>query len=101
MTKATGVQHSNIVCPDCATATEESPSCRQAQASIGGLEQCDFDAIPEQNWPGFLRVLQHLSRSSKEGHFVRRSSNVKSYIVSKSVDSKLVCPPKLPVMAQK
>jgi len=37
----------------------------------------------------------------KEGHFVRRSSNVKSYIVSKSVDSKLVCPPKLPVMAQK
>ena len=65
MTKATGVQHSNIVCPDCATATEESPSCRQAQASIGGLEQCDFDANPEQNWPGFLRVLQHLSRSSK------------------------------------
>ena len=37
----------------------------------------------------------------KEGHFVRRSSNVKSYLVSKSVDSKLVCPPKLPVMAQK
>ena len=66
MTKATGVQHSNIVCPDCATATEESPSCRQAQASIGGLEQCDFDANPEQNWPGFLRVLQHLRLSFTE-----------------------------------
>ena len=34
----------------------------------------------------------------KEGHFIRRSSNVKSYLVSKAVDSKLNRPPKLPVM---
>ena len=34
----------------------------------------------------------------REGHFIRRSSNVKSYLVSKAVDSKLNRPPKLPVM---
>ena len=34
----------------------------------------------------------------REGHFIRRSSNVKSYLVSKAVDFKVNCPPKLPVM---
>ena len=33
-----------------------------------------------------------------EGHFIRRSSDIKSYLVSKAVDSKVNCPPKLPVI---
>ena len=36
----------------------------------------------------------------KEGHFIRRSSKVKTWLVSKAVDSKLNCPPKLLVMSQ-
>ena len=34
----------------------------------------------------------------KDGHFIRRSSNIKSFVVSKAVDSKAKCPAKLPVM---
>ena len=37
---------------------------RHKQLSVA-WKQCDFDANPVQNWPGLLRVLQHLSRFSK------------------------------------
>ena len=36
----------------------------------------------------------------KGGHFVRQSSNVKRYLVSKSVDTKQMCLQKLPAMSQ-
>ena len=39
-------------------------------------------------------------QTDKEGHFIRGSSNVKTWLVSKAVDSKLKCPPKLLVMSQ-
>ena len=37
---------------------------RHKQLSVA-WKQCDFDANPVQNWPGLLRVLQHLSRFFK------------------------------------
>ena len=56
------------------------------------------DSIVEEALESYISDCKR--NGDKGGHFVRRSSNVKSYLVSKSVDTKLKCHPKLPAMSQ-
>ena len=44
---------------------------------------------------------QYKLLGNREGHFVRRSENIKSYVISEAVDSLVKKPVKLPVMIEK
>ena len=64
----------------------------------------DFGGTKEVGGPKCNALESYLSdckrEGDKEGHFIRRSSKVKTWLVSKAVDSKLKCPPKLLVMSK-
>ena len=56
------------------------------------------DSIVQEALESYLSDCKR--EGDKEGRFIRRSSKVKTWLVSKAVDSKLNCPPKLLVMSQ-
>ena len=68
----------------------------EMQIAWNGEDIYHCDSVVKEALEAYLSKCKR--EGDREGHFIRRSSNIKSYVVSKAVDSKVNCPPKLPVM---
>ena len=67
--------------------------------SWNGEDVMHCDPIVKEALSAYFK--QYKRQSSRGGHFVRRSSNIKPYMVSEAVDTLMKKPAKLPVMLEK
>ena len=66
--------------------------------SINGPNPVNCDDLVEETLKEYFRDSKR--KSSSQGHFIRRSSDIRSYSVSKAVDRIMNVPSKLPWMAK-
>ena len=77
----------------------ESLNFTETAVAINGPNPVNCDNLIEEALKEYFKDCK--MKNSSNGHFIRRSSNIKSYCVSKSVDRTMKVPPKFPWMSSK